>query len=663
MRDVTPYVELNSGHIMPLIGLGTWKSDPSKAKNTNPKFSEIKMSVESAIKAGYRHIDCAENYQNEGEVGDALRNVFSHEVVKRQDLFITSKLWNTDHTAPRVRAACEKSMKLLKIDYLDLYLMHWPVTMNRGEEVKPSIKETWQAMEKLVDDGLVRSIGVSNFSIKKCEEILEYARIKPSVVQVEVHPYCRNDNLIAWCKENDIHVTAHSPLGSPDSATLLNRDKTLPTVMEEPILTEIADRLGKDVGQVLIRWGLQHGTSVLPKSSNPARIRSNIEGALLDFVLSEADFKTISNMPLQIRSLCGTVWLNKQGPYRTLEEFWDEPKIEPTEEQLSAARMRRYRAEYRTVRQDNVTLNTGQEMPLMGFGTWKGNPGEIHKSVLCAIKYGYRHIDCADYYRNEGEVGDALSDVFSHGMVSRSELFIVSKLWNTDHSKQKVRSACEKSLKLLKLDYLDLYLMHWPVSGNRGAKVEPSIRETYEAMQELVDDGLVRAIGISNFSTAKVKELLGYARIKPAVLQVECHPYCRNSGLIRWCESQNIHVTAHSSLGSPDSASMLKRDGPVLMENETVIELSRKYFKNVGQILIRYGLNHGTSVLAKSLKPKRIESNLAVFDWDLEEEDYEKLNSLDVQKRMVDGSAFLSPVGPYRTLEDFWDTPNGDPEN
>ena len=659
-----PSVTLSSGHSMPLVGLGTWKSDASTAEERKRAANQVKVSVECAIKFGYRHIDCAENYQNEGDVGDALATVYSHGVVSRSDLFLTSKLWNTDHAAGRVRAACEKSIRLLKTEYLDLYLMHWPVTMNRGEEVKPSIRETWEAMEALVDDGLVRSIGVSNFSIKKVKGILEYARIRPSVVQVEVHPYCRNDDLIAWCAEEGIHVTAHSPLGSPDSASLLGRDKAMPTVMDEPIVTEMADKLGVDVGQLLIRWGMQHGTSVLPKSSNPSRIRSNIEGPLLGLTaLSEGDFQTLSNLPIQIRSLCGSVWLNEKGPYRTLEDFWDEPAIVPSDAQLRDARSRRHRAEYRSATQEFVTLSNGCEMPMLGFGTWKGNKGEIYASVMSAVKAGYRHVDCAEYYKNEGEVGDAIEEILGHGVVSRSELFLVSKLWNTDHGAKRVRAACEKSIRLLKVDYLDLYLIHWPVTGNRGAEVSPSIRETWEAMEALVDDGLVRAIGVSNFSSKKVEELLSYARVAPAVVQVECHPYCRNSKLIRWCAKKNIHVTAHSSLGSPDSASMLRRTGPALMDDPLLQELAEKYGKDIGQILIRYGLDHGTSVLAKSLKPRRIAGNIAVFDWDLSEEDYKKLNGLSTQKRMVDGSAFLSGQGPYRTLEDLWDTPDGQPEN
>lgn len=658
-----PTATLSSGYKIPLIGLGTWKTETT---GDAARPNVVKSSVECAIKAGYRHIDCAAYYDNEGEVGAAFKTVFAHGVVSRGDIFVTSKLWIADHAKDRVRPACEKSMKLLGLDYLDLYLMHWPLTGNKGETVRPSIRETWEAMERLVDAGLVRSIGVSNFSATKVAAILEYARIRPSVVQVECHPYCRNDALLAFCKEENIHVTAHSPLGSPDSATLLSRDKSLPTVMTEPLVAQLATKYGADVGQVLVRWGMQHGTSVLPKSSDPRRIRSNIEGPVLNFTLNEPDFEALSTLPIQVRSLCGSVWISPRGPYRSVEELWDEPEIRPTEEQLEAAQLRRRKAEYKTVEQEFVQLpgDAGCEMPMLGFGTWKGAPGEIERAVLDALKAGYRHIDCAEYYRNEHEVGAAIAKALGDGVLTREEIFVVSKLWNTGHGETGVRKSCERSLKQLGLDQLDLYLIHWPVTGNVGGELRPSIRETWAAMEQLVEDGLVRSIGVSNFSRVKVAALLEHARIKPSVLQVECHPYCRNSALIRWCAKHDIHVTAHSSLGSPDSATMLRRTGPVLMEDADVREIADRYGKDVGQVLIRYGLDHGTSVLAKSLRPARIASNLSgAFNWDLSEEDYRRLNSLSVQKRMVDGAAFLNPKGPYITLEDLWDTPDGAPDN
>jgi len=260
-------------------------------------------------------------YQNEDEVGDAIHYVTSRMLVDRKDLFICSKVWNTDHSATKVREACEASLRALKVDYLDLYLIHWPVTGNVGDAVQPPIRETWEAMECLVKDGLVRSIGVSNFSSKKLQDILSYCTVKPSVCQVEVHPYHRNDELLAWCGEHGIHVTAFSPLGSPDSESIFPR-KVPAVLMQDPRVKRVAERTGKNVGQVLIRWALQHGTSVIPKSTNASRIFGNLD--VLDWELPPWEYNLLSSIAFQMRMVNGGMWLNPKGPYRTMQDLWDE---------------------------------------------------------------------------------------------------------------------------------------------------------------------------------------------------------------------------------------------------------------------------------------------------------------------------------------------------
>jgi len=315
-----PTATLRDASTMPLIGLGTWKAERG----------EVRRAVEHAVRAGYRHIDCASVYQNEDEVGEALDYVVSRGLVRREELFVCSKVWNTDHSASRVRKACEASLRALKVDYLDLYLIHWPVTGNAGADVSPSIRETWEALESLVRDGLVRSIGTSNFSAKKLSDILSYATVKPSVCQVEVHPYHRNDALLSFCRGHGIHVTAFSPLGSPDSESIFPRAVPDAVLMRDPRVQRVAERAGRNVGQVLIRWALQHGTSVIPKSTNPSRIAGNLD--VLDWELSPADYELLSTMAFQMRMVNGGMWLNPRGPYRTMEDLWDEPELIPTSE-------------------------------------------------------------------------------------------------------------------------------------------------------------------------------------------------------------------------------------------------------------------------------------------------------------------------------------------
>jgi alcohol dehydrogenase (NADP+) len=313
-----PMITLRDGTTMPAVGLGTWKAEKG----------QVRAAVHIALQAGYRHIDCASVYQNEDEVGDALDYALSRKLIDRSELYICSKVWNNDHAPDRVRAACLRSIKALKLDYLDLYLIHWPVTGNVGNTVTPSIKDTWRALESLVKDGYVRSIGTSNFSAKKLAEIMEYAEVLPSVCQVEIHPYHRNDALINWCKENKIHVTAFSPLGSPDSESIFPR-KVPAVLLKDPIVNEISQKMGKNVGQILVRWAIQHGTSVIPKSTNPDRLRGNLD--VLDWELSKNDYAKLSSFKFQQRMVNGAMWLNPRGPYRTMEDLWDEAELEDFE--------------------------------------------------------------------------------------------------------------------------------------------------------------------------------------------------------------------------------------------------------------------------------------------------------------------------------------------
>ena len=291
-------------------------------------------------------------------------------------------------------------------------------------------------------------------------------------------------------------------------------------------------------------------------------------------------------------------------------------------------------------------------IPLLGLGTWKSNPGEVRKAVEVALKCGYRHIDCASIYQNEHEVGEALEHVFKTTTLVREDIFITSKVWNDMHKYEQVFPAVQKTLRELKSDYLDLYLIHWPVTDTNTRYIDPPIEVTWRAMERLVDIGAVRAIGVSNFSVKKLKHILSFCKIKPAVCQVEIHPYWRQKEIIEFCEQNKIHVTAYSPLGSPDSASVLGRSGPNLMDDPAVKQVvaSEESCKNIGQVLVRWALQTRpkSSVLVKSINPERIKSNLDVFDWQLSEESVAILSSLPTQKRMVDGSFF-------KLEYDLWD--------
>lgn len=305
------YATLPGGAKLPVVGLGTWKSKPH----------QVEEAVEHALKVGYRHIDCADAYGNHEEVGRAFNKVFSNpKGVKREEVWITTKLNNPDHEPSKVKDCVKRFLKELQLDYLDCVLIHWPYQKGcKGKELKPSYKSTWQALEACVDEGLTKYIGISNVSVKKFEEILTYNK-KPVVInQVEIHPYWRNDKLVDFAKSKSLHLSAYSPLGSPDSAADMgNEDKQKP--LDDPVVKEIAKKYNKSAGQVLIRWAIQHGTSVLPKSVTPSRIEENLD--VFDFELTAEDLKKL-HFPKQGRFLVGTLAIDPEGPYTSPEELWD----------------------------------------------------------------------------------------------------------------------------------------------------------------------------------------------------------------------------------------------------------------------------------------------------------------------------------------------------
>jgi D-xylose reductase len=297
-------IPIAGGDTMPSVGLGLWKIENSRAAEM----------VYRAVEAGYRHLDAACDYGNEREAGEGIQRALQAQLCSREQLWVTSKLWNTYHHPAHVRPAVERSLRDLQVDYLDLYLVHFPITLKyvpieeryppgwfynpaasspKMETARVPIAETWGAMEELKQAGLVKHIGISNFGTSLIRDLLSYATIRPSVLQVESHPYLTQEKLLRYCQQEQIAYTAFSPLGA-GSYVPLGMASEGDSVLREAVVGEIAAAHQKTSAQVVLRWGVQRGTAVIPKTSQLQRLKENI--SIFDFELTQEQMRRISEL-------------------------------------------------------------------------------------------------------------------------------------------------------------------------------------------------------------------------------------------------------------------------------------------------------------------------------------------------------------------------------
>jgi alcohol dehydrogenase (NADP+) len=315
------FIKFANGDLMPQLGLGTWKS----AKG------EVYQVVRDAIDVGYRHFDCALLYGNEAEIGQAFADAFKAGDVQREHLWVTSKLWNSAHKAENIASNIDKSIADLQLGYLDLYLIHWPVALRAGIGLPAGaedfvslheipLTETWNGLIDLKKSGKTKHIGVSNFSIKKIQNLIAETGQAPEVNQVEMHPFLQQNALKTFCDQHNIHITAYAPLGSLDRPASRKTDGE-PLLFDNPVIQQIAENKGISMGSLLLAWAVNRGVSVIPKTVRKERLVENLAAA--DISLTTNEMELISKLDLHNRYIKGDFWCLPGNDY-TLATLWDE---------------------------------------------------------------------------------------------------------------------------------------------------------------------------------------------------------------------------------------------------------------------------------------------------------------------------------------------------
>ncbi|XP_052742991.1 uncharacterized protein LOC112052329 [Bicyclus anynana] len=654
-----PTLKLNNGLEFPALGYGTWLGDLKSDSFDIPAEDRAKLmdALCYALDVGYRHVDTAHVYRVEGDVGEALRRKIQEGVVTREEVFVTTKVWNHNHRPADVEASVRGSLQRLGLDYIDLVLMHWPMSISaEGEDEKIDYLEAWSGFESVLRQGLVKSIGVSNFNIAQLTRLLAHAKVVPVVNQIEINLNLGQRELVDFCKKNNIVVVAYTPFGS-----LMRDGPDCPaTKVDDPVLTGIAKKHGRTVTQINLRYLYERGLASIPKSITKSRVLEN--ASIFDFKLDDQDIAALETLDNNYRTVKCPFWRDFANyPFEKFEG--DVPPIPPTLLKCYINHMNNnHFVQVESVamlclfvlstlifhsmcdegdggKAPRVTLNDGNTMPVFGLGTFLGfdekgvkkvQEGEVELPVTWALNAGYRMLDTAAAYHNEEQVGEGVRK----SGVPRENVFIVTKLGM--YEQRDVLGALRRSLGRLNSSYVDLYLIHFPIATKSEQSQEYDVidyLDTWKDMEEAKRLGLAKSIGISNFNISQIERLMDNCEIKPAVLQVEVNLNLAQNKLLEFTKAHNISVMAYSPFGTM----FLKNTDapPPRVDNPILVGLGFKYKKTVPQIALRYLVQRGVTPIPKSVTKERIEQNIDIFDFVLSDEDMDRLSEFNQNYRKV----------------------------
>ncbi|TIB03773.1 hypothetical protein E3P94_00440 [Wallemia ichthyophaga] len=558
----------------------------------------------------------------------------------RSDIFVLSKLYNNSHRKEDVEKALDVSLSELGLEYLDAYIIHWPAAFKPSADNRANIpqddhgviindrvpyRETWEAMEHLLSTGKVRSIGVSNLTVDQLSDMLSYARVKPSILQVEIHPRLPQHRLVEFAKSQGIVVEGYSPFGNANA--LYDQQNQL---LQDATIGLIAKKHSVSAPTVITNWMIANAQQINLDDED----YRNLNAQALTFSRRYCDLselRTTSRPSNIVLSFARTsLTLTIKMPIQT--------------ERIAFANAPATAAD---------TNSAG--IPKLGYGCWNLPNEKAADLVYAALEAGYRHIDSAAIYQNEREVGQGITRWLKATGTPRSEIFVTSKLWLNSKKPENVTRGLNKTLEDLQLEYLDLYLIHWPGALATGPNYDGSAqipqddkgfplkdhnveeKDTWAALETQVPQKC-KNIGISNYTKSEIADLLKTAKIRPSSLQVELHVYNQQPELVKYAQSQGIQVTAYSPFGGLNH---IYGSNAEVVEDPAVKALAQKYQTSNHGIALSFLLAKNISPIPKTVS--RIKENFESVVA-LSAEDVQTLEGANKNKRYNDGSEMLGYI-------------------